>query len=85
MDDKKHDDIAASLERRIKLDELTTEYAAVLSLDAVYFGPKTKQAIVELVKYDPEWWNAPDEPRKALVNALVEEYNEGVKGLQELP
>jgi hypothetical protein len=43
----------------VKREELDADLAAVLSLDRVYFGPKTNEAITRLTDdKDSPWWEA---------------------------
>lgn len=56
----------------LKQHEIGTEYATVLTLDALYFGPKTKEAVLKLKQNNP-WWTSPPADREALVDAMFHE------------
>ena len=55
-------------------DDLNVELATILSLDALYFGPKTDKAIANLSKAGPDFWAADESLFQALLNALAQEF-----------
>jgi len=65
---------ASSLqEDREQLMELNSEFAATLALDAIYFGPQTKQAVSAMLQAQDRWWDADEALRRNLVTALSAE------------
>jgi hypothetical protein len=65
---------AASLrEDREALMTLNSDFAATLALDAIYFGPQTKQAVSAMTQAKDRWWDADETLRKNLVAALSAE------------
>ncbi len=52
--------------------ELNAEFASTMQLASIYFGPKTKEAIVQYIA-TPEWWKAESKLSKAVLSAMHEE------------
>lgn len=50
---------------------LNAEFSAVMSMDAIYFGPETQRAVKDIMKDDP--WVAPEAKQQALVDAMGKE------------
>jgi hypothetical protein len=66
------------LSSRLKLEDLEVEYSTVLSLDRIYFGQKTSQAIDELMQ-SQKWWEAENSKNQALIDAMGKELTEGIE------
>jgi len=60
-------------EDREALMALNSEFAATLALDAIYFGPQTKQAVSAMLQAQDRWWEADEALRRNLVAALSSE------------
>jgi hypothetical protein len=69
--------IQSYLNTILKLEELRAEYATVLSLDVIYFGDKTRQAVQGLSPETPKWWEVEQPKKKALLDAMQEELSQG--------
>jgi hypothetical protein len=64
---------SALREDRETLMALNSEFAATLALDAIYFGPQTKQAVAAVLQTKDRWWDADETLRRNLVTALSTE------------
>lgn len=79
--------VAASLlptviESAAKVKEAQAELSAVMTLDVLYFGPMTKQAVDELQKAPQSaepWWRVDQAKIQALLNATAEELQSGFR------
>jgi hypothetical protein len=68
--------LATVVEGVVKLKETQAELSAVMSLDAIYFGPRTKRALIDLQKAlgtAQPWWRLADSKTKALLDAMAGE------------
>ena len=62
------------------LNEITVEYASVMTLASTYFGPDTKAKIKSIQETNnPDWWNATDEQFATLLSAMGNELNYGLE------
>lgn len=66
------DILRSVLEADLKRQDLTNEYATTLTLNAVYFGPKTRKAVVPAM-VQGEWWRVTPEKQHALLQAMYDE------------
>ncbi len=66
------------VETKTSLQELYAEYATVMQLASTYFGPKTKQAVINLIKYR-EWWERPPSEINGLIETMASEINYQLK------
>ena len=60
----------------IRVKQAQTELSVVMTLDAIYFGPKTQAAVRELVKAlerAETWWKVEDAKKQALLDATAAE------------
>jgi hypothetical protein len=60
------------LDSVVKVKEAQTELSTTLTLDALYFGPKTRHAVENLDKALHEakpWWNLDESTTQALLDA----------------
>jgi len=64
-----------NIELSEKLAQYNSEYYSVISLDHLYFGPKTKAVIDELGKEDKPWWQKNKDLTDKLLTTLIEELN----------
>ena len=62
-----------SVEVVTKLTEYHGEFESVMNLAALYFGPKTRDAIRSIGTEPGPWWNKSKEGRDAFIQAMVEE------------
>lgn len=56
-----------------EIHALNADMAATMTMDKIYFGPKTQGAVNELAKGD--LWLAPEDKRQALIDAMGSELN----------
>ncbi|WP_275166187.1 hypothetical protein [Citrobacter koseri] len=71
-----HDAINKREVDRSIIDRLSSaqgEFQSVVFLSAVYFGPKTRQALKELSDYPGPWWAKPKEKQDGLIVSMTEE------------
>jgi len=75
-------DLAPMMASLAKIKDAQGELSTVMALDAVYFGPKTRQATSELDKSlrlsDP-WWKVDESKLQAVSNAIGEELYSSLK------
>lgn len=60
----------------VRVKETQAELSAVMTLDAIYFGPKTKRAVVDLQKAlgsTQPWWRVDQAKIQALLDATAAE------------
>ncbi|MFN1141754.1 hypothetical protein [Serratia quinivorans] len=62
-----------------KLTEAQGEFQSIIFLSAVYFGPKTQQALKDLSEVPGPWWTKPKEKQDNFVSAMALEINYEIK------
>jgi hypothetical protein len=71
----------AALTTAARVKDAQSELATVITLDAIYFGPKTKEAAATLensLKRSETWWKVSPAKTQALLNAVTEELQLGL-------
>lgn len=79
-DESKHQkSFEIMLADRLQLADLGAEFASVITLDGMYFGPKTKEKIRQVAKSDAmvagHWWDVDDDSVNTLLDAMYKELN----------
>ena len=67
------EDLLPGLEQRLRVNEMSREFSAAMSLCAVYFGPETRNAIASLTDGPDEWWEQEESEFQNLSDALWSE------------
>lgn len=70
-------DMLPGLEQRLRVNEMSREFAVALSLCAVYFGPKTLDAVAFFSDSARSWWELDEDAFTHLSDALWSELTYG--------
>lgn len=62
----------------IDLIALNTEYASTMQLNALFFGPETRQALRDLISAG-DWWEVDDSLHTAVMRAMFDEIRLGME------
>jgi len=73
-----------STELSEKLADYNSEYESVVWMAALYFGPKTREALAELGKETGPWWTKNPDTVDEFMVAMVEEINLGIEFLPDI-
>jgi hypothetical protein len=74
-------ELAKGYDELLKMNELKAEYGTLISMDAMFFGPKTRAAIVAIDAKPGVWWERKSDDWQPLFDAMYKEWTYGLEGV----
>jgi len=71
------EDMLPVLEQRLRVNEMAREFSAAVSLCAIYFGPRTLDAVAAFEEHAGSWWEIDSAAFDELADALWAELSYG--------